>query len=100
MLLDLKGLRDLETLLSAVSGALVPVGLFYSNLGLREQLGEGTSRRAEPGGELPQPEIKRLSPRSVLGGVNLKMTQPIAIVHKSLYTDLLCTLKFWEMYLN
>lgn len=86
VLLDLKGLRDLATLLSAVSGALVPAGVFYCNLGLREQLGEGTSRRAVPRGEVPQPEIKRLSPRSNLGGVTIKMTQPITIVHKPLYT--------------
>lgn len=66
MLLDLKGLHDLVTLLSAVSGALVPAGAFYSNLGLREQPGEGTSRRAEPEGEVSQPEIKMLSPRSDL----------------------------------
>lgn len=72
MLLDLKGLRDLATLVSVMSGALVPAGTFYNKLGLREHPDKGTFRTAKPGGEVPQPVIHRRSPRSHLGGVYLK----------------------------
>lgn len=85
MLLDLKGLLDLATLVSVGSGALVPAGILYSKLGLREHPGKGTSRKSEPGGGVPQAVMQRLSPGSDLGGVNLKVMQTITNVHKPLY---------------